>query len=360
MVGGLSLLAWRAGRITARDLAAAGGLLVMLLVAMSWAAYGFRFLPSEAPGWRFALHELPQVRSAVPTLAGTAAWLDSMRLLPNALTQGFVLGQSLVQERTAFLAGAYSTTGWWYYFPVALLLKVPLAVLAFTILGAIVVIRQRRAHALPITPYLLGPPLLFLLVAMTTSYNIGLRHILPVMPFLVIIAAFGAVRAWSWANTRSRQAVIVLLVLFGVVEVGRAMPDQLSFMNALGGGPRGGVHMLVDSNLDWGQSLGRLAAWARARGVSHVNLAYFGTAVPSYYGLSVTPIWGTTIPGLRPDQIGPPQLPGYVAVSATLLQGVPFQPQLRDFYKPLRDRTPDAYIDGSIRVYWVDRPWWTP
>jgi hypothetical protein len=89
-----------------------------------------------------------------------------------------------------------------------------------------------------------------------------------------------------------------------------------------------------------------------------VNLAYFGVADPAYYGIDATHIWGTTIPGVTPSMMGPPRLPGHVAVSVTLLNGVPFGERDRDFYKPLRDRTPVADIGGSIRVYWVTEPWW--
>jgi hypothetical protein len=56
--------------------------------------------------------------------------------------------------------------------------------------------------------------------------------------------------------------------------------------------------------------------------------------------------------------MGAPDLPGYVAVSVTLLDGVTFGDDTRDFYKPLRDREPVATIGSSIRVYRVDAPWW--
>ena len=92
--------------------------------------------------------------------------------------------------------------------------------------------------------------------------------------------------------------------------------------------------------------------------MTHINLAYFGVADPAYYGIDCTYMGGTTIPGVTPSMMRPPQLPGYVAVSVTLLDGVPFAERDRDFYKPLRDRTPAADIGGSIRVYWVEKPWW--
>ena len=86
--------------------------------------------------------------------------------------------------------------------------------------------------------------------------------------------------------------------------------------------------------------------------------AYFGTADPEYYGIRGRYLWGTTVPGVAPADLGPPELPGFVAVSVTLLDGVPFDAATRDFYKSLRDREPAATIGSSIRVYKVDRPWW--
>jgi hypothetical protein len=94
--------------------------------------------------------------------------------------------------------------------------------------------------------------------------------------------------------------------------------------------------------------------------VPHINLAYFGVADPAYYGIDCTYMGGTTIPGVTPAMMGPPRLPGYVAVSVRLLDGVPFAERDRGFYKPLRGRTPAAEIGGSIRIYWVENPWWQP
>ena len=93
-------------------------------------------------------------------------------------------------------------------------------------------------------------------------------------------------------------------------------------------------------------------------GVKRINLATLGAADPSYYGMNVRYTWGTIMPEVSPAAQTAPDLPGYVAVSATLLDGVPFEADKRDFYKPLRDSQPAADIGGSIKVYWVERPWW--
>jgi hypothetical protein len=88
-------------------------------------------------------------------------------------------------------------------------------------------------------------------------------------------------------------------------------------------------------------------------GVDHVNLAYFGQADPQYYGINCTYLPGSL--GFESHPVERPRLPGYVAISPTLLNGVYLSPAWRLFYRPFRDRTPVAVIGNSIRVYWVDR-----
>jgi tetratricopeptide (TPR) repeat protein len=87
-------------------------------------------------------------------------------------------------------------------------------------------------------------------------------------------------------------------------------------------------------------------------GVSHINLAYFGQVDPAYYGIDCTHLPGA--PTFAQQAIGRPQLPGYVAISPTVLSGVYLQPRWRVFYRPFRDLQPVAIIGNSMRVYWVD------
>jgi len=348
----------RARTISVRQALMVVGLIASVAFAAAWLLYGLRYQPSAAAGWTFQLQHLPIVRDAVPNLAQAVGLVDHLGLLPNALTQGFLHGQSLVQQRTAFLAGRYSAQGWWYYFPAAIALKTPLACLLMAIVGTGAML-ARPARTTGISRvFLLGPPVIFLAAAMSTTFNIGVRHVLPVFPFMVVLAAVGATSLAARLNLKQPVALLLVICALGIAEVARAYPSNLAFFNVVAGGPKGGYRYLADSNIDWGQDLKPLGRWMREHQVAHVNLAYFGTAVPGYYGIDSTLIWGTTIPGVAPDQIGAPKLPGYVAISTTLLQGVPFEPRLRDFYKPLRDRVPAADIGGSIKIYWVDAPWW--
>jgi hypothetical protein len=343
VVGGL-LIVWAAR--ARRWLAAAGiaGLLFVTTWLAIWAVYGFRYLPSAHPQWRY---QFPSTTGP----SAVAGWADRHRLLPNAYTQGFLLSQSKAQQRGAFLAGRYSVEGWWYYFPAALAIKLPVTLLLLG-LGGFVLCATRPRAFLANDLFLLLPAAVFLGAAMTAKLNIGVRHVLVLSPLLILLAAkagrelSGGWRALAW----------VPLAALLVFEFYRVSPHYLAFLNSLVGGPRQGYRYLVDSNLDWGQDLKGLKRWMDTQQVPRVNLCYFGTADPAYYGINCTHLPGA--PFFAESQAGPPQLPGYVAVSATQLQGAYFPEPWRSFYRKLLDHQPVAVIGHSIFVYRLDSKWW--
>ena len=353
----LVMIAWRRGTLSASAVAGVVALLVAATWLGVWAAYGFRYAPSATPDWLFALQHHPAAERAVPTIAALVGWVDSYHLLPNAFSQGFLHGQGLVQGRPSFLAGSYSNFGWWYYFPIAFLIKTPLALLALFFVGVVSSVRRGRFLSLDGEAFLVVPIVLFVGVAMTSTLNIGLRHILPIYPFVIVLAVVAA-RALADGKAKHGPIICAALLAAGALEFASVYPNNLAFFNRAVGGPSNGFRYLADSNIDWGQDLKPLKGWMDRNQVAHINLAYFGVADPAYYGIDCTYLGGTTIPGVTPAMMRPPQLPGYVAVSVTLLNGVPFAERDRDFYKPLRDRPPAADIGGSIRVYWVEQAWW--
>jgi hypothetical protein len=115
----------------------------------------------------------------------------------------------------------------------------------------------------------------------------------------------------------------------------------------------------VDSNLDWGQDLKRLAAWMRENGVSRMKLSYFGSADPAYYGIAADALPGYTAPHaahvtreIRPGDI--------VAVSATNLQGVYLDPRTGRSWRASARSRPVGTAGWSIRVYRADFTWPEP
>jgi len=196
---------------------------------------------------------------------------------------------AVVQPRDSFLWGNYSKTGWWYYFLAAFALKTPIP---FLIVLATAAIRgARRTLVLP-APLVL-PPLVYLVVASSSNVQIGLRHVLPVFPFLFVLAAgvfarpagrwlrLGIVGAAFW---QAGEAVFV------------SHPYHLAYFNELAGGPNGGYRYLVDSNVDWGQGLDALAEEVKSRGVSALYISYFGSENPGRTGLRVVNIGSITQP----------------------------------------------------------------
>lgn len=153
----------------------------------------------------------------------------------------------------SYLLGKYSLEGWWYYFPLVILFKTPLAVLLFLFPG---VFRKQSKKTLL---FVLLPILVFLASAMRSHVNIGIRHILVIYPFIFLLAAIGAERMISINQppVRRRQLYIGIagLMMFSyLVQAIFITPHQLSYFNILAGGSKNGHKILIDSNYDWGQN----------------------------------------------------------------------------------------------------------
>lgn len=145
----------------------------------------------------------------------------------------------------AYLFGSYSKTGWWYFFPIAILLKTPVPAIGLIGLG---LLRRQRFE---VAAFVLLPIALVLGAGMVAKVDIGLRHVLAVYPFFFVLAGFGASRLVG--TVRGRAALLVLMVLYGAQALW-IQPHHLSYFNVLAGGPSNGYRFLVDSNFDWGQN----------------------------------------------------------------------------------------------------------
>jgi hypothetical protein len=318
-----------------------------------WGVYGFRYAPSASGTWLYEFQSDQMVRGRVPALASLIGWVDVHHLVPNVFSQGLLFGQAKAQVRPAFLFGSFSNQGWWYYFPLAFLVKTPVAILLFITAGLVAVARDWRRLGPGTLAVILIPAGLYLGAAMAARINIGLRHILLIYPIALLVGAAGAKGLLTLGGNRGVVMLGSLLVVGGL-EFGSVYPDNLAFFNALVGGASKGSQYLVDSNLDWGQDLKTLKRWMDVHNVPHINLAYFGSAFPPYYGINATPLPGSAFYETAPEV----EIPGYVAVSATLLNGVYLGEQERAFYRAFQTMVPVATIGHSIYVFKVDKPWW--
>jgi hypothetical protein len=189
-----------------------------------------------------------------------------------------------VQNRTGggvnFLCGKLSVDGFWNYFFVAFAVKSALGFLG--VVAAAFVLAAVKRDRLTLAFWALAAPVLYLfLTGMATSYNIGIRHMLPVYPLLAAAAVIAVFRALP---PRLAAAALTAGVAIQAAETLAVHPHELSFFNAAAGGPSRGAAWLNDSNLDWGQDLARVAARLRADGEeTGTTVAYFGGADPAYY-----------------------------------------------------------------------------
>jgi hypothetical protein len=275
-------------------------------------------------------------------------------LLPSAWLHGILLVHARSLIRGSYLLGEVRGTGWWYYFPLAMLFKTPVATI-LALLGAaaggVLVLRQRgqqwRNWIWPLA-CLLVPSGIYLLSVMAANLNIGLRHVLPVYPFMYIAAAVliaWMIRRWGRWATIGAAALAVLLA----IETLSVFPNYIAYFNFACGGSRGGLYLLADSNLDWGQDLPALAEWQKqhpneplAFGPAFTDDpnggSYFGTVDPAFYGIRSVPLHYD----LRPEVVHG----NVLAISATLIQGVYGSP-----FPQFRDVKPIEVLNGTIYLY---------
>jgi hypothetical protein len=311
---GLVLIAAAGRRIAWRH--AASGLVIALGIAYAlvWAGYGLRFAASPEPGRALSWGFLERAPGGLP---GAVAFAREHHLLPEAYLFGLAYARAESRERVAFLDGEESVEGWWRYFPEAFALKTPLAFLALLLWAVADGLRRTRGRSFD-GWFVALPALGFVAVSIVSRFNIGHRHLTPLYPLAcVTIAPLASQLA---ARGVRRLALLALLGLCGVSFL-LATPGYLSYFNVAAGGTRGAMHHLVDSNLDWGQDLGRLSTWMDRHGVPEVDLAYFGTADPRAYGIAFRKIafffdFYPELPGVRLES------GRVVAISATLLQGL--------------------------------------
>jgi hypothetical protein len=320
---------------------AAAGLVILIVAYLTlWGVYGFQVGPFPGTRW--------------PVLAPT-----HFEQLLNIT--GRLAGETK-RQTIAFLMGDLYVGGRWEYFPVAFLLKTPLPVL-FCFMGIVIqglsTLRSVDGRKRTLGRYVLWlPPSIFFASSLMSNLNLGYRYILPVLPFVLVMA--GQAGQWIVGKVaRSKGAQRVLLVIAAAILVSWSVwsgvsiwPHYLAFFNELAGGPDNGWRYLVDSNIDWGQDLKMLKPWMDTHSVERIKLGYVGEARPPYYGITFDPLpsspdrWEHA---LHHDLYFADPAPGIYAISANLVQGRNLADS--ETYAWFRDREPVDKIGYSIFIY---------
>ena len=191
------------------------------------------------------------------------------RALPVPLPYTYMFGFAGIRGHshngfTSYFMGERLTRAPFYYLPVLLVIKSPPGLLAL-LLGAAYLLLRRRSLALP--SWVLAAAIgTFLLMASRSNLAMGIRHGLPVLAPLSVLAARAFDLLWlKFPVVWAQAALAAALTSVGVSGV-TAGPDYLGYFNVLVGGREGG-HEISIYGEDWGQDRERLAQLVKEKGL---------------------------------------------------------------------------------------------
>ena len=302
-------------------------------------------------------------------LANATIWLSDKPILrPYAQ---YSLGILMVLKRTSesntlYFMGNVDTTGGPKYFPIIYALKETLPMLILVGLGIIFAFFGMFRALFKRTPTLreyLDTNLhefsamlfvsIYMLYSVISPLNIGLRHLIPILPLIYILAT-GVLKKHSQKDEYIKQLrssmVIFLFIWQGAIAL-TTFPNYLPYYNDFVG-TENGWRYATDSNYDWGQDLKRLGAFVEENNISKIGVHYFGGGDPTYYMKDRAVLWQSNM--------GNPIESGieWIAISVNELQNstaptVPtFTRDIEKEYRWLQSSTsPDFRAGESIFVY---------
>jgi len=319
-------------------------------VAMLWAFYGFRYAARPGnqqiiPPTAVYLQNLKH-----PAEVAVIRFAERRHLLPESYLYGLTDVAIISQQgRPAYLFGKLYPNGRWFYFPAAFVIKSTLGFLLLLLL-AVAAKGIWQGKTLRETLFIALPAAIFFAAAINSKLDIGLRHILPVYPFLIVLAAAAA---WSLARQSKRWAcVVAFLLMFHVGSSLRAYPNYLPYSNELFGGPLNTRKVLADSNVGWAGGMKATEKYIEQHHVSQCWFAYDGPAIPAYYHIGCAPL-PTLFSGLlrRPQQIVPQHIQGPLFIGSQAMTGFDYGPADLNPYQQFAALHPSAVLQGEILVF---------
>ena len=338
----------RSLRRDAASLAAALGLIAVVSYVVLWAFYGFRYAAR------------PHGLAITPTLDVYMMMLSPMKravlqffahhhLFPEAYLYGWADILQIADDRISFVFGKIYPTGQWFFFPAMLLVKSTLTLLILLALVPFAKLWRRSREFI----FLATPAVIYLVISIVSKLNLGVRHILPVYPFFILLAAAAG---WELAQ-RSRRLKFALaaLVLFAAASSLHSFPDYLAYSNEAFGGPSHTYRVVTDSNAEWGQELQWVKRYLDTHQIKECWFDYSSPLVdPKYYGIGCKPLPSAFVKFRFPAAPIPSTIRGTVLVSATELEGVNWGPRSMNPYQQFQSLRPDAEPGNVVLVYHGD------
>ncbi|HUC89427.1 MAG TPA: glycosyltransferase family 39 protein [Patescibacteria group bacterium] len=218
---------------------------------------------------------------------GTRILLDINKVPPLAPVVRYIVGFSSSLGRVAVghganLLGKDYATSTPLYFPVVSTLKTPSPLLALWVVMAVylggrlkiyskkrtnllgVLLSYTKANPVPTLGALIT--LVYFVVACIGHLDIGVRHLLPVFPWVAFLSALWIVTILEKFTYKTLRIGIVLsssiLTLFVFIAL-IVYPNYIPYTTEVAGGAPQAYRYYNDSNVDWGQSIKYLAAYVQ-------------------------------------------------------------------------------------------------
>lgn len=288
-------------------------------------------------------------------MCGVAALLlEYIYLLPKNPFQ-YLNGMHLIagtEGALYYLAGKLAGRFYSYYLA-AILLKEPVATLIAIAAGLAFWLRSQPEHRLA-GVFLLAPASVIFLSYTFASRDLGIRYMIPVLPFLFVFGGAG-LSALLGSVEWKKRGFGLLLCAWLVASAAGIYPDHLSYFNESAclfsqpskigwdGGSRCGGAWLDESNVDWGQGLKQLRTWLDQNAPGRtVRLAYFGGFPPQYYNINATLV--------NEDELLRGTTPGLYAVSAHLVASLALRDNRPDG-QWMQRRKPLAIVGHAYYIY---------
>jgi 4-amino-4-deoxy-L-arabinose transferase-like glycosyltransferase len=335
-------------RRVALRLTGAFAAIVMIGVVVLWAFYGFRYAARPA-GMKF-----PTVAQYAEPLSNfsksSVIWIGRMHLLPESYLIGLIDVKRMAEFYPTFVLGRQLAHGVWWYFPLVIVIKTTLGLLALVVLALIAIaigrLRARRELA-----FILIPWVVYLGVAMASGMNIGARHILPLYALAAILAGGGVV-AWS-AKSRRWVWICGVLVAAHIASALIVFPNYTPYANEAWGGPKNLHNLLSDANVDWAQQLYQVKQWQDRHPGEECWFAYFAWPEidPATYGITCHHLPSIDTFWLGGADVVPANINGNVLISAGDLSGCEWPSQRMNPFRAFQDVQPAETIDYSVMAY---------
>jgi 4-amino-4-deoxy-L-arabinose transferase-like glycosyltransferase len=243
-----------------------------LFAAVAWGAVLLFYLPHWSLPPALSIEDAHRLQ--VPAWFLDLRWL----LVPRDYFKGItIMLKHVLSGHLAYLHGQWSESGWWYYYPFAILVKTPVALLLLFLAAVVMAIRRIGKWSFAeATPWIAVA--VYLACALTNRADIGIRHILPIYPLLAVVIGT------EFARLKPGHQLIGWLLAAWLMETALlAHSDYIAYFNELVGGSANGQNYLLDSNFDWGQNGKLLKQWMQQNHLTHIYLDYFGTGAAIEY-----------------------------------------------------------------------------